>query len=129
VSTIEELLGRNSNSSSSGVGSWEYGHGDPLRWPYDTLYPLKLALTSPTSCYRAVGIVCSQTKATEFLCVSRLNVIGILCKIMNNYKQSESSIGKLLHNWAQNVYKWHQKRVEHFHSYVSVIFLNCVCPR
>jgi hypothetical protein len=38
----------------------------PLRWPRDTLYPLKLALTSPTSGGRSVGIVRSRTKATEF---------------------------------------------------------------
>jgi hypothetical protein len=31
--------------------------GDSLRWPRDTLYPLKLALTSPTSGGRSVGIV------------------------------------------------------------------------
>jgi len=29
-------------------------------------YPQKLALTSPTSGGRSVGIVCSRTKATEF---------------------------------------------------------------
>jgi hypothetical protein len=29
--------------------------GEPLRWPRDTLYPLKLALTSPTSGGRSVG--------------------------------------------------------------------------
>jgi hypothetical protein len=37
VSTIEELLGR--NSSGSGLENREYGLGDPLRWPRDTLYP------------------------------------------------------------------------------------------
>ena len=31
------------------------------------LYPQKLALTSPTGGGRSVGIVCSRTKATEFL--------------------------------------------------------------
>jgi hypothetical protein len=31
----------------------------------DTHYPLKLALTSPTSGGRSVGIVCLLTKATE----------------------------------------------------------------
>jgi hypothetical protein len=40
--------------------------GNPLRWPRDTLYPQKLALTSPTSGGRSVAIVCSRTKATEF---------------------------------------------------------------
>jgi hypothetical protein len=43
------------------------GRGDSLRWPSDTLYPLKLALTSPTSGGRSVGIVRLRTKAPEFL--------------------------------------------------------------
>jgi hypothetical protein len=66
VSTIEELLGR--NSSGSGLENREYGGEDLLRWPHDTLYPQKLALTSPTSGGhgRSVGIVRLQTKATEF---------------------------------------------------------------
>jgi hypothetical protein len=45
----------------------KYGRGDPLRWPRDTLYPQKLALTSRTSGGRSVGIVHLQTKATEFV--------------------------------------------------------------
>jgi hypothetical protein len=39
------------------------GRGDPLRWPRDTLYPQKLALTSPTSGGRSVGIVRLRTKS------------------------------------------------------------------
>jgi hypothetical protein len=66
VTTIEELPGR--NSSGSGPENREYGHGDPLRWPRDTLYPQKLALTSPTSGGRLVRIVRLRTKATEFVC-------------------------------------------------------------
>jgi hypothetical protein len=34
---------------SSGLGNREYGRKNPLRWPHDTLYSQKLALTSPTS--------------------------------------------------------------------------------
>jgi hypothetical protein len=67
VSTIEELLGR--NSSGFGLGNREYGHGDSLRWPLDTLYPQKLALSSPASGDRSAGIVRSRTKATEFVFV------------------------------------------------------------
>jgi hypothetical protein len=67
VSTSEELFGR--NNSGSGLENREYGHGDPLRWPLDTLYPLKLALTSPTSGGRSVGIVRLRTKAKEFVCL------------------------------------------------------------
>jgi hypothetical protein len=64
-STIEELLGR--NSSGSGLENWEYGCGDLLRWPHNTLYPQKLALTSPTCGGRSVGIVSVRTKTTEFV--------------------------------------------------------------
>jgi hypothetical protein len=64
VRTIEELLER--KSSGSGLENREYGHRDPSRWPRGTLYPQKLALTSPTSGGRSVGIVRSRTQATEF---------------------------------------------------------------
>jgi hypothetical protein len=37
-----------------------------LRWPRDTLYQLKLALTSSAGCGRLVGIVRLRTKTTEF---------------------------------------------------------------
>jgi hypothetical protein len=65
VSTTEELLGR--NSSGSGLENREYGRGDLLRCPRDTLYPQKLALTSPTSGDRSAGIVRFRTKTTEFV--------------------------------------------------------------
>jgi hypothetical protein len=43
---------------------------DSLRWPRDTLYPLKWALTSPTSGGRSVGIVrACELKPRSFLCV------------------------------------------------------------
>jgi hypothetical protein len=45
VSTIEELLER--KSSGFGLENRYYGHRDPSRWPRDTIYPQKLALTSP----------------------------------------------------------------------------------
>jgi hypothetical protein len=64
VSTTEELLGR--KSSGSGLENRRYDRGVPLSWPRDTLYPQKLALTSPTSCGRSVSIVLSRTKPTEF---------------------------------------------------------------
>jgi hypothetical protein len=67
VSKIEELLER--KYSGSGVETREYGRGDSLRWPRGTLYPQKLALTSLRSGGRSVGIVRSQTEATELVCV------------------------------------------------------------
>jgi hypothetical protein len=64
VSKIEELLeGKNSRS---GLENREFGRRDLSIWPRDTLYPQKLALTSPTSCGRSVSIVRSRTHATEF---------------------------------------------------------------
>jgi hypothetical protein len=62
VSTIEGLLGR--NNSGSGLENRECSRGDLLRWLRNTLYPQKLTLTSPKS----GGIVCSWTKAMEFVC-------------------------------------------------------------
>jgi hypothetical protein len=37
----------------------------PSRWPRGTLYPQKLAITSPTSGGRSVGIVRSLTQTME----------------------------------------------------------------
>jgi hypothetical protein len=65
VSTTEVILGR--KSSGSGLESQEYGRRDPSSWTCDTLYPQKLALSSPKSDCGLVGIVHSRTKATEFL--------------------------------------------------------------
>jgi hypothetical protein len=64
VSTTEELLEIKSNGS--GLEIREYCCKDPSRWPRGTLYPQKLALTSPTSGCRSVGVVHSRTQATEF---------------------------------------------------------------
>jgi hypothetical protein len=64
VSTIEELLGR--NSSGSGLENREYGRRDSSRWQRGTLYPQQLTLTSSTSGGRSVGIVRSRTQAMEF---------------------------------------------------------------
>jgi hypothetical protein len=65
LSTTEELLGR--KCSSSGLENREYGRKDPSRWPHNTLYLQKLALTSPANGGRSVGIVHSWTKAMELL--------------------------------------------------------------
>jgi hypothetical protein len=59
MSTIEELLGRKRNGS--GLENREYGRKDPSHLPRGTLYPQKLALTSPISGVRYVGIVSSRT--------------------------------------------------------------------
>jgi hypothetical protein len=64
MSTIEELPER--KSGGSGLETREYGRTDLSRLPRGILYPQKLALASPTSSGRSVGIVRSRTKATEF---------------------------------------------------------------
>jgi hypothetical protein len=65
VSTIEVLFQR--KSSCSGLEIWEYGLRDSSRWPCGTVYPQKLAFTSPTS-----SIVRSRT--TEFSVVLRVTI-------------------------------------------------------
>jgi hypothetical protein len=67
VSIIVELLER--KSSDSGLEIREYGRKDPSPLPSGTLYPQKLALTSPTSGGLSVFIVRSRTQATEFVCL------------------------------------------------------------
>jgi hypothetical protein len=62
VSTIEELLGR--NSSGSGLESREYGRRDPLSRPRGTL-SAKVG-TNFVDRRRSVGIVRSRTQATEY---------------------------------------------------------------
>jgi hypothetical protein len=66
VSTTEELLDKK-KSSGSCLENREYGRRDPSRWPRVTLYPQKLAITSPTSGGRSVDIVRSRTQTMEFL--------------------------------------------------------------
>jgi hypothetical protein len=63
VSTVDELLER---KSGSGQESREYVRRNPSRWPRGTLYPQELALISPTSGGRLVGIVRLRTQAAEF---------------------------------------------------------------
>jgi hypothetical protein len=48
-----------------GLESRKHDRGDPLSCPHDTIYPQKLALTSPKSGGRSVDIALSRTKATK----------------------------------------------------------------
>jgi hypothetical protein len=61
VSTTEELLERKSSGSSIEIR--EYSRGDPFRRTRGTLYKQTLALTSPRSSDRSVGIVRSRAQA------------------------------------------------------------------
>jgi hypothetical protein len=56
-------------SSCSGLEIREYGRRDLSRWPLGNVCPRKLALSSPTCGGRSVGIVCSGTQATDFVCL------------------------------------------------------------
>jgi hypothetical protein len=57
------------------------GRGNSLRWPRDTVHTQKLALTSPTSGRRSVGIFSSRTKATEFRLYSAYGKISQRCEL------------------------------------------------
>jgi hypothetical protein len=103
VSTTEELLGRRSNGS--GLENREYGRRYPSRWPRSTLCSQKLALTSPTSGGRSVGIVRSRTLATRFTLKGNCNVrlyrpfyqwylniaTGIILSTDRNYPQDKET--------------------------------------
>jgi hypothetical protein len=67
MSTTEELLGI--KSSGSGLENQEHDRRDSSRRPPSTLYPQKLAITSPTNGIRSVGIVRSRIQAMEFVCL------------------------------------------------------------
>jgi hypothetical protein len=64
VGPTEELLEK--KNDGSGVEKRDYGRRYPQRWPRDTLYQQKVG-TNFANKRRSVGIVRSQTKATELL--------------------------------------------------------------
>jgi hypothetical protein len=96
LTAIEELLQR--KRSGFGLERREYGRRDPSRIPLGILYPQKLALTSPTSCCRSVGIVRLRTQATEFSLVIIIIIIefGIPMKLVRLIKMCKVRIGKHL---------------------------------
>jgi hypothetical protein len=55
--------------SGSCLENREYGRRDPSRWPRGTLYPQKLAITSPISGGRSVGIVRSRIRPWSLFCL------------------------------------------------------------
>jgi hypothetical protein len=95
VSTTEELLER--TRGGCGLEIREYGRRDPSRWPRGTLYPQKLALTSPTSGGRRIGIVRSRTKATEFSLVSFLILQVHVCTNV----MEDSAISVFKEKWCK----------------------------
>jgi hypothetical protein len=89
------------------------GRGDSLRSPGDTLYPLKLALTSSTSGGRSVDIVRWRTKAPEFFC---LNIPTMRVVYVHAYTHSM----RLRGSWLKHLL---------FHSLslvcIIIIIINC----
>jgi hypothetical protein len=76
-------------SSGSCLENREYGRRDPSRRPRGILYPQKLAITSPTSGGRSVGIVRSRTRTMEFF-YSRIR-IQRLEESYKNLKKSQNT--------------------------------------
>jgi hypothetical protein len=72
VSTTEELLDKKSSGSCL-----ENRRRDPSRLPRCTLYPQKLATTSPRSGGRTVGIVRSRTQTMELMLICYINIFII----------------------------------------------------
>jgi hypothetical protein len=89
-------------SICSGLDIREYGRRDPSRWPRGSIYPQKLALTSRTSGCRSVGIVRSQTPATEFSLV--LLCFLIMSSSCINFNCSFNVISTII--WIANAGKY-----------------------
>jgi hypothetical protein len=113
VSTTEELHGR--NSSGSGLEIREYGSGDPLRWPRDTLYQHKLALTSPTSGGRYSSLrprsLFWEASFSFYLTITRpcLNTLHeyntVFCALPYEHTNpGQTEFCMLIHD--QNVFRW-----------------------
>jgi hypothetical protein len=75
-----QIKGDSPKKNLSGLESLEYGRRDSSRWPRGTLYPQKLALTSPTSDYRSVGVVRSRPQAMEFFLVWIADIRGLVTR-------------------------------------------------
>jgi hypothetical protein len=97
VSTIEALLER--KSSGSCLENREYGRRDPSRWQRGTLYPQKLAITSPTSGGRSVGIVRSRTQTMEFSLILVGLERGPLSLVSTTEELLDRKISGYLENW------------------------------
>jgi hypothetical protein len=72
----QNMLWQSNKCNLAGLENREYGRRDPSRWQRGTFYPQKLALTSPTSDGRSVGIVRSRTQTTEIFFFSNLVTIA-----------------------------------------------------
>jgi hypothetical protein len=109
-----------------GLENREYGRMDLSRWPRGTLYPQKLALTSPTSNRRSVGIVRSRTQAMEF----SFSFLAILMKRPMTpeellKKSFNASFCKLM--FVKKFMHYHsQQQLNNFHFLFTQMFLYCI---
>jgi hypothetical protein len=84
----------------SGLETWGYGHRDPSRRSRGTLYPQKLALTSPTGGRRSACIVRSRTQATECFmeevtCVAWI-ITALILRVFYSHNLKNVPLPKLL---------------------------------
>jgi hypothetical protein len=84
------LYGLDAHLLHDNTKSENNGRGDPLRWPRDTLYPLKLALISPTSGGRSVGIVRLRTNPRSLNTTSLL--LSRFSQLVGRTLEAEQSI-------------------------------------
>jgi hypothetical protein len=66
--------GRKQIQFSKRSRNWKYGRKDPSRWPRGIPFPQMLAVTSPTSGSRSIGIVRLRNYTTEFSSVWFLTI-------------------------------------------------------
>jgi hypothetical protein len=102
IRITEELL--EWKSSGSGLKTVINSRGNPLCWPRNTLYPQKLALTSPTSSGRFVSIVCLWTKATEFSLVFNYPIFDL------SYYQNVLNRISIIFPKTNSLSPWHSEQ-------------------
>ena len=76
------------------------------------LYPQKLALTSPTSGGRSVGIVRSRTKATEFVCFRAIEF-----SLGGSSPHTDKKIRIHIHKRNNTKIQYKQKQVQYKYAY------------
>jgi hypothetical protein len=106
VRIIEELLER---TVAVPIYKTEInGRGNSLRWPLHIFYPLKLALTSPTSGGRSVGIVRWRTKSPEVI----LSEVYILwsSSLSRNWESSVTIVTQLQAERPKNLISIPERR-------------------
>jgi hypothetical protein len=92
---------------------------DPPHWPCDTSLSAKLALTSPTSGGRSVGIVLSRTKATELESKRNTGTAWTLNQLWSSH--SRRFVTKLRCWHARNKLNQLISRSEHISNSVAVV--------